>query len=144
MMKRYINLYLKSFLILNLIFFLLAVIVYRRTGNMLPFIRLEFGVLIISLFLALSLFVFKLEQGNRIINVIIGYVVLIPSLFLIRFLFGTALFRFSWLFYILLIIVGIIYGIALYIVSKKYKNIADELNRLIEEKKNLDNHTDIK
>jgi hypothetical protein len=135
-MKRYLNLYLKSFLALNIIFFIIALSIFRRTGNVLPFIRLEFGVFIISLFLALSFFIFRLDKGNSIINVIIGYIVLIPGLFLIRYLFGTALFRFTWLFYILFIIIGIIYGIALYVVSKKYKKLADELNQLIEEKKN--------
>lgn len=136
-MKRYFQIYLKCFLIVQLIFILLAFFIYRRTENSLPFMRLSLGAFIIAIFIALSIYIFKHDKGNGIINAILGYVTLIPAIFLIRFIFGQALFRFTWLFYLLFIFVGFIYGIALFIVSKKYKHLTNELNALLE-KQNKD------
>ncbi|MBE0701298.1 MAG: hypothetical protein IH571_06395 [Acholeplasmataceae bacterium] len=134
-MKRYATLYLKSFFAINIVFFLLAIIVYRRANISLPFIRLEFGVLIVSLFVASTLFIFKLEKGNSVLNVILGYIILIPAIFVIRSVFGQYLFRFTWLIYIIFVVVGVIYGIVVYVVSRRYQAEVDELNRLLDEKK---------
>lgn len=134
-MKKYISIFLKFLFFINVIYIILATIVYRRADIRLPFVRLEIGVLIISLILSLSTYIFKLEKGNSIVNAILGYLIIIPSLYVVRNNFGTYLFRSVWLIYILMVVVGIIYGIVLYVLNKKYKEEVDHLNKLLEEKK---------
>ncbi len=134
MMKKYISIYLKVFLIINLVFMVLAIVVFRRADIRLPFAKLELGVIIMSAIISLAIFIYKLEKGNSIVNVILAYLIVIPSLFVLRNNFGTYLFRSAWVIYILMIIIGIIYGIALLFVSKKYKAEVEQLNKLIKEK----------
>ena len=57
---------------------------------------------------------------------------------LFRYIFGTYVFKTVWLIYILIAVIGIIYGIALLVASKKYKSEVNELNRLLIDKD--DNH----
>lgn len=135
-MKRYAKIYLNVFFYMSLLFLLLSIMVYRRSDVALPFIRISYGIFGVSIFLSLTIWLFKLEKGNSLINVILGYFILIPAIFLIRNVYGTYLFRFSSLIYIIFIIIGIIYGIVLYIVSKKYKKEVEDLNKLIDDQKN--------
>ncbi len=114
--------------------FLLALIVYRNQNVRLPFIRIEFGALLISTILASAVYVFKLEKGNSLINVVLGYLIIIPAIIIMRVIYGTYLFKSASLIYIIMVIVGIIYGIVVLIVSKKYKQEVDNLNKLLAEK----------
>jgi len=133
-MKRFGKYYLVIFFIINLIMFLLALIVYRNQNVRLPFIRIEFGALLISTILASAVYVFKLEKGNSLINVVLGYLIIIPAIIIMRVIYGTYLFKSASLIYIIMVIVGIIYGIVVLIVSKKYKQEVDNLNKLLAEK----------
>ncbi len=135
MMKKYSGIFLKFLFIINIIYIILATIVYRRLDIRLTFVRLEIGVLIISLILSLATYIMKLEKGNSIVNVILGYIIIVPSLYVVRNNFGTYLFRSVWLIYILMVVVGIIYGVVLYVLNKKYKDEVKHLNELLEEKK---------
>ncbi|HQN74761.1 MAG TPA: hypothetical protein PK160_01855 [Bacillota bacterium] len=134
-MKKYSGIFLKFLFIINIIYIILATIVYRRLDIRLSFVRLEIGVLIISLILSLATYIMKLEKGNSIVNVILGYIIIVPSLYVFRNNFGTYLFRSVWLIYILMVVVGIIYGVVLYVLNKKYKDEVKHLNELLEEKK---------
>ena len=131
-MKRYISIYLKVFFFMSVLFLLLSLIVARRSGVTLPFVRISYGVFIVSVFVSLTLWLFKLEKGNSLLNVILGYFMLIPGILVIRNVYGLYLFRLSSLIYIIMMVIGIIYGIVLWIVSKKYKQQVDDLNKLIE------------
>lgn len=135
MMKKYSGIFLKFLFIINIIYIILATIVYRRVDIRLTFVRLEIGVLIISLILSLATYIMKLEKGNSIVNVILGYIIIVPSLYVVRNNFGIYLFRSVWLIYILMVVVGIIYGVVLYVLNKKYKDEVKHLNELLEEKK---------
>ncbi|MGD9761182.1 MAG: hypothetical protein AB7U52_01940 [Candidatus Izemoplasmatales bacterium] len=134
-MKKYSGIFLKFLFIINIIYIILATIVYRRLDIRLTFVRLEIGVLIISLILSLATYIMKLEKGNSIVNVILGYIIIVPSLYVVRNNFGIYLFRSVWLIYILMVVVGIIYGVVLYVLNKKYKDEVKHLNELLEEKK---------
>ena len=133
-MKKYIKYFLVSFFLINILMIFLALLVYRNSQIRLPFLRLEFGGLIISLIVGLTIFMFRLEKGNSLLNIIIGYIVLIPGLLVLRNVFGTYLFRSASLIYIIMVIVGIIYGVVVLIVSRRYKSEVDHLNKLLEEK----------
>lgn len=131
-MKKYMSIYLKVFFFMSILFLLLALIVVRRFDVTLPFARISYGIFVVSAFVSLTLWLFKLEKGNSILNVILGYFMLIPGILVIRNVYGNYLFRLSSLIYIIMIVIGIIYGIVLWIVSKKYKKQVDDLNKLIE------------
>ena len=133
-MKRYLNYFLRIYGIINVLYLLLALIVFRRTDNVMPFIRLELGVIIISVILTSAYSIYKLEKGNAIINVIIAYMLVLPSLFIVRLNFGRLLFRSLTLLYIIFIIIGLIYSVALFVASKRYKKEVDDLNELLKEK----------
>ena len=137
-MKDYGKLYLKVFFIIGIVSLLLAFMVARRTDYTYPFIRVQVGVFVLSAFVTCAIGLFQLEKGISLINIILGYVVLIPAIFLLRLIYGRYLFRFSSLIYIIMVVVGIIYGCAVYVVAKKYKKEVDELNQLIE--KNQEDH----
>lgn len=133
-MKEFGKLYLKVFFIIHLISLVLAFMVLRRTEYNYPFIRIELGILLISLISSFSIWLFKLEKGYSLLNTVLGYLVFIPALFVLRFVYGNYLFRFTWLIYVIMVIIGIMYGIAVYVVSKKYKKEVDELNELLKHK----------
>jgi multisubunit Na+/H+ antiporter MnhE subunit len=109
--------------------------VLRRTEYQYPFIRIQLGLLVISLIVTLAFWLFKLENKYSVLNTILGYIVLIPAIFLLRTVYGNYLFRFTWMIYIIVVVVGIIYGVAVYVVSKKYKKEVDELNELLHKDK---------
>lgn len=130
-MKTFSKHYLSYFFTLNIIYLLLSLIIIRRTEQVMPFIRLEVGVMLIALFLSIAHTIYKSEKGHPILNVILAYIFIFPSLYVVRFNFGKLLFRSAALIYILFVGIGIIYSIALYIASKKYKKEVDDLNQLL-------------
>ncbi|MDP2426200.1 MAG: hypothetical protein Q8M70_07605 [bacterium] len=132
-MKEILKRYLKVYLGIHLVFLLLAMLVYRRAQVVYPFVRLELGAILISLFVTLSIGMFRFEKGNGILNTIAGYLLLIPGIFILRETFGNYLFRFSWLIYLFMVGVGIIYGVSVFVVSRKYKKEVQDLNQLLEE-----------
>lgn len=134
-MKRFNKQFLNTFFVVNIIYILLSMIIYRRTSQTMSFIRLEIGALIISLIIAIAYMIYKSEKGHPIINVIVAYIFVFPSLLIVRQNFGRLLFRSATLLYIIFITVGIIYSIALYVASKKYKKEVDGLNQLLEKNK---------
>ncbi len=139
-MKDYGRIYLKVYLITHLVFLLLALIVLRRAQVTYAFIRLEIGAILVSAIVGFAVWLFRLEKGNSFINTILGYLIIIPSIFVLRNTFGQYLFRFTWLIYVVMVCVGIIYGIAVWVVSKKYKKEVKDLNELL----NKDKTSDIK
>lgn len=139
-MKDYGKIYLKVYLITHLVFLLLALVVLRRAQVTYAFIRLEIGAILVSAIVGFAVWLFRLEKGNSLINTILGYLIIIPSIFVLRNTFGQYLFRFTWLIYVVMVCVGIIYGIAVWVVSKKYKKEVKDLNELL----NKDKTNDIK
>lgn len=134
-MKKYIDIYLKSFFFMSLLFLFLSIIVSRRTNISPAFALVSYGIFIVSIFLSTSIWLFKREEGNSLIQAIIGYLILIPAILVIRNVYGTALFRFTYFIYIIFIIIGIIYGIVFAVVSKKYKKEVEQLNEMIKKNK---------
>ena len=133
-MKKYFKYFLVCFFIVNILMILLSAIVYRNSDVRLPYLKLELGGLLISIILGISIFLFRLEKGNSIFNIVLGYLSIIPALLVLRGVFGTYLFRSASLLYIIMIIIGVIYLIVVFIVSKRYKQEVDHLNSLLEEK----------
>ncbi len=140
MIKKYFNTFLKVFFFTTLLMIVIALAVYRRTDFRVPYAWVTTGTLLISAIIALAIRVFKSEKGKGYVNAILGYVIIIPALFVLRVMFGVYLFRRASELYILIAVIGVIYGIALLVASKKYKSEVTELNRLLlkEDKKEED------
>lgn len=137
-MKKFFNIYLKTFFITSLFMVLLAAGVRIRTGFIAPYNMITLATLIIVLFIALAITVFKSEKGKGWVNAVLGYMMILPALFIVRIVYGTYLFRFSYMIYLIMAGIGVIYGIALLVASKKYKTEVNELNRLLLEKEYLE------
>jgi phosphotransferase system glucose/maltose/N-acetylglucosamine-specific IIC component len=133
-MKAYRQYFLRSLVIVNIIYILLTWVIMRRRDIILPFLRLELGAIIISLIIGLAYTIYKSEKGKPIINVIISYLLVLPSLLVFRSNFGQILFRSAAFIYIIFVIVGIIYTIAIYVASKKYQHEVNDLNALLKNK----------
>jgi len=130
-MKKYFNILVKTMFILTLLMVIITGGIYRATDVRMAYTRVAVGTLIMSLIIAAAIVVFKSEKGKGYINAILGYVIVIPALFVFRFVFGTYLFRRVGYIYILIAFIGIIYGIALWVASRKYQTEVTELNRLL-------------
>jgi len=133
-MKKYFNTFVKTFFFTSLPMILLALIILRRNDIRMPYALLTVGTITMSLIIAAAIRVFKSEKGKSIVNAILGYIIIIPALVVFRFMFGIYLFRRASELYILIAIVGVIYGVALFVASKKYKSEVKELNRLLLDK----------
>lgn len=130
-MKKYLKTYYKSFFFTSLIMFILSLIIKQRFSVDIGYARIFIATFSMTVFIALAIRVFKTEKGNSIVNTILGYLIIIPTLFIVKRIFGTYLFRFTWTIYIIMAVIGVIYGIALFVASKKYKSEVNELNCLL-------------
>lgn len=137
-MKKYFNTFVKTFFFTSIPLLLIAMIIYRRSDINIGYVRVTIGAILIAIFISLAVRVFKSEKGKGYINAILGYIIIIPSIFVLRTIFGNYLFTRVWAIYIILLIIGVIYGLALLVASKKYKSEVDELNRLLLDKEDSD------
>ena len=103
-----------------------------------PYNIVTVSTLLSSFFAALARTVFKSEKGIPVVNAVLGYLLIIPILFIIRATYNNYLFQLSYLIYIIMAVILIIYGIALLVAKKKYKQEVDELNRLLLDKQEED------
>ncbi|MBI9008606.1 MAG: hypothetical protein JEZ05_01120 [Tenericutes bacterium] len=133
-MRKYMKTFYKTFFITSLLTIVLNLIIIRRFSIALAYVKISVSVLLISIFVALAIRVFKSEKGRGYINAILGFLLIIPALLIIRSTYGTYLFRFTYTIYIIIAVIGLIYGVALLVASKKYKTEVNELNRLLLEK----------
>jgi len=134
-MKKFGRRFTNSFIFINVFMLFLTIGIYRHLNITYPFIKVSIGAFLISLFISLAVTIFKLEKGLSWLNAIIGFIVATPSLFVLRYLFGYSIFRYSFVFYLFIIVVAIIYGIAIMVVSRKAKSEANELNLLLPKEK---------
>ena len=136
MMKKYLNTFAKTFFFSSLPFIVLSFFIMRRTEIDMLYVRVTIGNILFSLFISLAITIFKSNKGNGVVNAVLGYILILPALIVFRRVFGEYLFSSVWVIYIIMVVVGIIYGVALLIASKKYKSEVDELNRLLLKKEN--------
>lgn len=143
MIKKFFNLYAKTFFFTSLPIIVLAVVIMRLRDIRLGYAYLTVGTLLMALFISFAITAFRSDRGKGYLNAILGYAILWPALLIFRFMFGQYLFRRVAVLYLLMVLVGIIYGIALWIASRKYREEVDELNRLLLDKeKNKDEDED--
>lgn len=136
MMQKYYKTFLKAFFITTLVFILFAIVVYRRADHTFGYALMTVVVLFISALISLSIRIFKSEKGNPIVNAVISFLVWIPVIVLINRQFGTPLSISITFLYLFIGGVAIVYAVAMYVASRKYKSEVNELNRLLLKKQN--------
>lgn len=133
-MKKYLSIYAISFSLLMVVFTILSIGIFRRSGIVIPFTSVIVTGFIMTIFIALSIFFFRFEKGNSLLNTVIGFVVLLPDLIIMRRTFGDWLFRFSSTIYLLAVMIAVIYSVAVIVVSRKAKKEETNLDRLLQQK----------
>jgi len=133
-MKKGFELWLKTFFVTTLVFTLISLSALRRLNLQLPFLRLIIGAMIIALLLMFGILVFRLKKGNQIVNTILGFLIILPSVGVMRTVFGALIFRWSFVIYVFVALIAIIYSVAVVVVSKRIKSDVDTLNKLLAEK----------
>ena len=132
-MKRFSHYFFKNYLIIHLIYLFIAFLIQRRTIQQLSFVKLEIGIILITLILSMAMNIYQSEKGQPVLNAIIAYLFVLPALFIVRNNFGPFIFRSITIFYLVFVILGVIYAIAIFIASKKYKEEVNSLNALLKE-----------
>lgn len=136
-MKTYLKLYAYIYAIVSLLVFILALGIQRLYPDISLSIRTLFwGSIIISLLLALSIRVFKKTWGNGVLNVILGYLIILPAIYVIKTMYGTVLFRRTFVIYLLGLIYAVIYSFVILYASYRNKKEESKLNELIKDQDN--------
>ncbi len=134
-MKNYLKLYAIIYAIVNLAVFVLALAIMRNSNIILSIKTLFWGSIIISLLIALSIKVFKKTWGNGVLNVILGYLIILPATVVLRSMYGTFLFRRTFVVYLLGLIYAVIYSLVILYASLRNKKEEGKLNQLLEQQK---------
>ena len=131
-MKKALFIWINTFLITLMVFTLISLGTLRHLNIQLPFLKLVIGAFFISFFIALGIFIFKNKKGHPLLNTVLGYLLMVPSIFIMRTLFCILIFRYSFIIYLFIVLVAVIYTLAVMVVSKRYKKEVEELNRLLD------------
>jgi len=92
-------------------------------------------VFLITLFITLSIFLFKMKKGNEILKAGLGLLALMPIPLLLRHLYGLVIFRFSFVLFVLFAACAVTYTITVLLIAKKAKKEEKELNVLLNQDK---------
>jgi lysylphosphatidylglycerol synthetase-like protein (DUF2156 family) len=120
-----------SYAIINIILMIVTYIVVRRFGVDIAFYKVSIGALLMALFVAISITIFRLRKWHPILKISLGFISLAPIIFLARYMFGTTIFRYSFAIYIFAGICTVIYGLAVLTVAASAKKQEKELNALL-------------
>jgi hypothetical protein len=139
-MKEFLKRFCVSFVVVNIVFLFVALFVVHRFGIELGFIRLSIGTFTVTLFVAFSMMLFKAHIINGLVSTVLGFLAVLPVVFIMRRIFGVFIFKFSFMIYVLSILIAVIYGIAIVILSKKYQNDDRYLNELLSKNEDKNDH----
>lgn len=128
-----------SYAIINIILMIVTYIVVRRFGVDIAFYKVSIGALLMALFVAISITIFRLRKWHPILKISLGFISLAPIIFLARYMFGTTIFRYSFAIYIFAGICTVIYGLAILTVAASAKKQEKELNALLNLKEKQEN-----
>ncbi len=131
-MKHYFKLYAYIYAIVSVVVFVLALGIMRFYNDVTLSVKALFwGSIIISLLLAFSIKVFRKTWGNGVLNVILGYLIILPAIYVLRTMYGTVLFRRTFVIYLLGLIYAILYSLVILHASYRNKKEENKLNELI-------------
>lgn len=130
-LRRYASIY----TMINIVFLLVCLFVQLRLNIAIPFLKVCIGALIISIFVTLSVTLFKMKKGNEILRIALGFIALAPIVLITKAVFGATVFRYSFIIYIFALLCAIIFCIAIIVVASRAKKEEKELNDLLVDKK---------
>lgn len=134
-MKRFGKVYFMMFFFSNIFLVILQLGIARRLNIQFQYIPVIVGALLIALFLAIGAMLFKREKGASWLNLILGFIAILPSLFVLRYLFGYTIFRFSFVIYLSIILIAVVYSILVYFATRKAKAEVEALNKMLPQDK---------
>lgn len=133
-MKQFISRWAYAYAIVNIVFLFTAFVILRRLNIDVAYLKVSIGAIIISLFIACSITIFKAKNLNSLIRTIGGFVAILPIIFTTRKIFGVLVFRYSAAIFIFALICAIIYALAVLVVTKQFKEEEKSLNQLLTRK----------
>ena len=133
-MRRFVHTYLKTLFFANLGFLAVAVAVKAKLNITYGFAALELGALLFSFFVALGIRILLAKKGNPIANAVLGLLAIFPGILVLRPTLSIAVFRFSFVLFVVLAIATVAYSAAVLVVSAKAKKETDALNRMLAER----------
>jgi hypothetical protein len=139
-MKAFLKRFIISFVIVNIVFLGVAMFVVHQFGIELGYIRLSLGTFAVTLFVAFSITLFKARIIHSLVSTAFGFVALLPVVFIMSGIFGVFIFKFSFMIYVLSILIAVIYGISIVVVSKKYQKDDRDLNELLSRNETKNDH----
>lgn len=129
--KQYLKRWSISYAIINLVFLIVSFIVKRRLNISISYLNVSIGAVVIAVFAALSVSLFKMKKGNQIVKTVLGLLALAPVVLVTRKIFGVMVFRYSFVIYVFAAICAISYCVAVFVVARRAKLDEKELNSLL-------------
>lgn len=134
-MKNYLKRFAYSFIAVTVFMLFLALIIRRVSDIEVSYIRITSASLFISAFISLAWSIFKMNRWNEILRIGLGFIALIPIVIMFRLSFAEILFKTTFVIYIVGLLVGLAYAIAVVVVSSKAKKEEKALNKMISDSK---------
>ncbi|HAQ57336.1 MAG TPA: hypothetical protein DCR44_08130 [Acholeplasmatales bacterium] len=139
-MKKFIKTYLVTLFFTNLVFVLIAGIVRFQLNITYGFAAVEIGAVLTSLFVAAGIRILMLPKGNAVLNAVLGLLVILPGVVVLRPVFSIAVFRYSFVIFLVVAVAALGYAVAVVILGAKARKEAAILNRMLEEERSKIDH----
>lgn len=134
-MKKFFSWWAYSFVFTSLALLILNLWIADRLDIHFRYPFVVIYVIIVSGFIALSIFLFKMKKGNEILKTALGLIALMSIPLLLRSLYGLVIFRFTFVLFILFAACAITYTVTVLLIAKKAKKDEKELNLLLNKDK---------
>ncbi len=131
-MRLFRGIYRSVFLYTIIIQIMINLAIQRNLNLTYPFLIITIGTLIISLFVTLSIVIFKTDKGIPLINIVISILFFIPSILVLRRIYDIIVFRYSFVIYLFFGSIMATYGLTVLYLKKKSIIELNELNKLIQ------------
>lgn len=129
--KQFLKRWAITYAIINLVFFVACYIVQRRFGISLSYLKVSIGAVLIAVFVTISISLFKMKKGNQVVKTATGLIALAPVVIIAKQIYGSMVFRYSFVIYIFAAICAISYCVAVFVVARRAKIDEKELNSLL-------------
>ncbi|MDP3130200.1 MAG: hypothetical protein Q8N15_02575, partial [Bacillota bacterium] len=84
--------------------------------------------------------ILMLPKGNAVLNAVLGLLVILPGVVVLRPVFSYAVFRYSFVIFLVVAVAALGYAVAVVILGAKARKEAAILNRMLEEERSKIDH----
>ena len=131
MIRKLFGRFFASFTIVSILLVLLNIMIRWRVDIIFPHVPMIIGALTIALAVTLSITLFKLEKIHGALSLLLGLLPLLTIPLIMRRLYGTVIFRYSFVLLIAFAVCAIVYAIAVAITARRYQKETNDLNKLL-------------